>query len=190
MKSSYLFLAPGFEEIEALATVDVLRRCGMEIYTVSILDKLQVEGAHGIVVNADKTIADADISNADWLIMPGGMPGAKNLAQCEVLTSSLLSHFRKGGNIAAICASPAVVLAPLGILDNKRATCYPGFESMAKNTVMTGRAVELADNVITANGPANTLLFALAIAGQCVGAEKAREAADGMLYINERPPVF
>lgn len=190
MKPSYIFLAPGFEEIEALATVDVLRRCGMELHTVSIGNTHQVEGAHGISVNADKILEEIDIHNADWLILPGGMPGATNLAQCDTLTSALLSHYRAGHNIAAICASPAVVLAPLGILDNKNATCYPGFESQAPKARMTGREVEIAHNVITANGPASTLLFAFAIATATVGADKAKEVSNGMLYTNERPPEF
>lgn len=190
MKPSYIFLAPGFEEIEALATVDVLRRCGMEVQTISILNTPQVEGAHGVCINADKTINDINIQDADWLILPGGMPGAANLARCETLTSALLSHHRANNHIAAICASPAVVLAPLGILDNKNATCYPGFESQAPKARMTGREVEISNNVITANGPANTLLFALAIAKTTVGADKAREVANGMLYSNKRPPEF
>lgn len=190
MKPSYIFLAPGFEETEALSTVDVLRRCGIDAITVSILEVPQVTGAHGISVNADKTIKEINLQDANWLILPGGMPGATNLAQCEQLTSALLSHYRAGNNIAAICASPAVVLAPLGILDNKQATCYPGFESQAPKAHMTGRAVEISHNVITANGPASTLLFALAIASRTVGSEVANEVAKGMLYSNERPPEF
>lgn len=190
MKPSYIFLAPGFEEIEALATVDVLRRCGMNTITVSILDVAQVTGAHHISVNADKTINEINLQDADWLILPGGMPGATNLAQCEPLTSALLSHYRAGNHIAAICASPAVVLAPLGILDNKNATCYPGFESQAPKARMTGRNVEITHNIITANGPASTLLFAFAIAAATVGSAKAQEVANGMLFSNERPPEF
>lgn len=190
MKPSYIFLAPGFEEIEALATVDVLRRCGVNALTVSILDVAQVAGAHGITVNADKTINEINLQDADWLILPGGMPGATNLAQCEQLTSALLSHYRAGNHIAAICASPAVVLAPLGILDNKNATCYPGFESQAPKARMTGRNIEIAHNIITANGPASSLMFALAIAASIVGTAKAQEIAKGMLYSNERPPEF
>lgn len=110
MKTSYIFLAPGFEETEAMATVDVLRRCGINILTVSILEDVQVTGAHNIIVIADKIIKDININDADWLILPGGMPGAINLSQCEQLTSGLLSHYRAGNHIAAICASPAVVL--------------------------------------------------------------------------------
>lgn len=190
MKPSYLFLAPGFEEIEALATVDVLRRCGMDVYTVSISNNYQVTGAKNVTVVADKLIADVDLQDADWLICPGGMPGATNLSRCEVLTSALISHFRAGGHVAAICASPAVVLAPLGIIDGKRATCYPGMGNGIKRVVMTGRDVEIADNVITANGPASTLMFALAIARVSVGVEKAREVADGLLYTHQQPPIF
>ena len=120
MTTSYIFLATGFEEIEALTTVDIMRRAGMHVLTVSIEDTPQVAGAHGIPVVADTCISDIDFSQAEWLILPGGMPGATNLAACAPLCDALKAHAAKGGKIAAICASPAVVLAPLGLLAKKR----------------------------------------------------------------------
>ena len=117
MKPSYVFLAEGFEEIEALTVVDVLRRAGMEVRTVSITPLRNVRGAHGIEVVVDDVFAEAELSGAEWLICPGGLPGASNLAAFEPLCDALKAH-RRG--IAAICAAPAVVLAPLGLVDGHR----------------------------------------------------------------------
>lgn len=124
MKTSYVFLAPGFEEIEALGTVDALRRGGITVKTVSITDENTVVGAHGIPVVADIKFDEID-DNPDWLILPGGMPGATNLFNCEPLTNLLIEHHKAGGHIAAICASPGVVLGQLGLLNGETATCYP-----------------------------------------------------------------
>ncbi len=120
MQKSYIFLADGFEEIEALAPLDILRRAGMPVITVSISDSLTVTGAHGARVEADALFTDNDMSAAEWLILPGGMPGASNLAACKPLTDLLVAQAARGGKIAAICASPALVLAPLGILQRHR----------------------------------------------------------------------
>ena len=181
MKKAFLFLANGFEEIEALATVDVLRRAGIEVNTVTISSSMQVKGAHGIEVTADITLNDVKYNENDILILPGGMPGATNLAECEILCEILKKQHARKGTIAAICASPAVVLYPLGILDGKEATCYPGFESSMKNCKVGYRPVVIDDNVITANGPATAISFALAIVAHSLCEEKAREVAEGML---------
>ena len=184
MKTSFLFLAPGFEEIEALTVVDVLRRAGMDIKTVSILSERNVTGAHGIEVMADLLLADARVgADAEWLIMPGGMPGSTNLAQCALLCNMIRRHYQDGGKIAAICAAPAVVLAPLGVLDGREATCYPGFESSCDKAVMRDDSPVVAlDNLITANGPATALKFALAIVANSMGEHSARDVGAGMLY--------
>lgn len=183
MKTSYLFLAQGFEEIEALATTDILRRAGVPVKTVSITDTYEVTGANGVTVKADMLIDNVDESEALFLICPGGMPGATNLAACGKLTSMLKAHNAAGEPIAAICASPAVVLAPLGILNGHKATCYPGMEPITLTEAeMTGEPVVQSGNLITANGPANTFAFALAIAAKAEGAQKAGEVAAGLLY--------
>lgn len=184
MKKAFIFLANGFEEIEALATVDILRRAGIETATVTISSSMQVRGAHGVEVTADMALADVKHGVNDWLILPGGMPGATNLAECEVLCGMLKRHAENNGHIAAICASPAVVLAPLGIIEGKEATCYPGFESALKNCKVGFRPVVVDDNVITANGPGNTIPFALAIVANALCEEKAREIAEGLLVYN------
>ncbi len=184
MKQSFIFLADGFEEIEALTVVDVMRRAGMNVKTVSITTKSEVIGAHGIPVTADSLINDIDASQAEWLICPGGMPGSSNLAECQALNEMLCNH-AKQGKIAAICAAPAVVLAPLGLLDGKKATCYPGFEKYCQNAIMQDTPVVALDNIITANGPAAALRFALAIVANSMGANIAHQIGSGMLLYDK-----
>ena len=184
MNTSFLFLADGFEEIEALSVIDIMRRAGMKVTTVSVSESATVTGAHGIQVVADTLLPDTDCSVADWLILPGGMPGAVNLAGCSKLCELLKSQHANGGKVAAICASPAVVLAPLGILNGKEATCYPGFEKELKNSTISENSVAVDGNVITANGPATATLFALAIVANSLGEEVSRSVAEGMLLYN------
>ena len=154
MKTSYLFLAEGFEETEALGTLDVMRRAGLTVNTVSINSTREVTSSHGVTVGADTA----------RLNCPGGMPGAVNLYQCAKVADLLAAQYAAGAHVAAICASPAVVFAPLGILENRRATCYPGMEELinSRGTVMTGEGVVVDGNVITGRGPAYTFAFGLA----------------------------
>lgn len=183
MNRSFLFLADGFEEIEALTVVDVMRRAGMDIKTVSINDTAKVTGAHGIVVEADTLLDENDYNGAEWLIAPGGMPGASNLHECAKLNKLLTAQFENGGKIAAICAAPAVVLAPIGVLKGIKATSYPGFEAQCTESgaeVSTDMVVAL-DRIITGKGPAAATKFALAIVDNSMGESIAREVADGML---------
>ena len=139
MKKNYVFLADGFEEVEALTSVDVMRRAGMDVVTVSINEGLEVTGAHGVTVLADSLFEDQDYSDAEWLVLPGGVPGAPNLAAHEDLCTLLKAHDEQGGHIGAICASPAVVLAPLGILSQRHAVCYPGMEALSGQVAVEGR---------------------------------------------------
>lgn len=183
MKKNYIFLADGFEELEALSVVDVLRRAGMDIIMVSINDTTTVTGAHGVAFLADAMFTDVNLNDADWLICPGGMPGATNLHECDALTEALRAHAADGGNIAAICAAPAVVLAQAGILKGKNATCYPGFEEMCKagGAKMAHTPVVTDGNIITANGPATAVRFALAIVKETLGEPCMQDVAGGML---------
>lgn len=182
MKTSFLFLAQGFEEIEALSTVDILRRAGMKVLTVSISSSPQVTGAHGVPVIADTVIDRVDLNEAEWLILPGGMPGAGNLAACKPLCDALIEQNRQGRNLAAICASPAIVLGPLGLLEGREAVCYPGMEQGLKGAkVEYSKPVAIDCNIITGNGPSAANPFALAIVSHTVGEHKAREVAEGML---------
>ena len=152
MKKAIVFLANGFEEMEATGTVDVLCRGGVEVKTVSISSEREVTGAHGMVYLADATFGDMDFSEADALILPGGMPGSSNLNDCEPLKELLVDHYKKGKIVAAICAAP-MVLGGLGLLKGRRATCYPGFEPKLIGATATGEAVEVDGNVITGKGP-------------------------------------
>ncbi len=183
MKQSYIFLATGFEEIEALATADVLRRAGLEVTLVAIGNDRSVTGANGITVTADIMMADADLSDADWLICPGGMPGAENLFRDRAVTEALKKHAAARRHVAAICAAPAVVLAQTGLLNDRIATCYPGFETMLADGGATHKRqrVVVDGNIITANGPSSAIPFALAIAEATVGKEAADQVSSGML---------
>ncbi len=182
MKTFYLFLADGFEEVEALSTVDLLRRAGLDIKTVSIKDGLMVTGAHGIKVESDITMSQVgEIAVEDWLILPGGMPGATNLKADERLCKMLVDHNQKGGMLAAICASPAVVLGQMGLLKGKSAVCYPGFESMMDGAKVESTPVAVDENVVTGNGPAAATAFALTIIENALGIDAADGVAEGML---------
>lgn len=181
MSKSFLFLADGFEEIEALATVDILRRGGMEVSTVSINSGRDVAGAHGVVVRADLTFDEACFAGSDWLIMPGGMPGAANLHAHAPLNALLKAH---EGRLASICASPSLVLGPAGVLRGLPATCYPGMEQglVDGGGIYKEDGVVVTDRVITGRGPGFTFDFALAIVAATAGESRAREVAAGLLY--------
>lgn len=166
MSTSYIFLADGFEEVEALTPVDMMRRAGLDIQTVSIGEDRYVTGAHGVTIEADLNIDDEDMSQADCLIAPGGMPGAKNLHDSAKVCKLFKDQAARGGKIAAICAAPAVLLAQLGILNGRSATCYPGFEKALTEGGAEYEAdsrVVIDGDIITANGPSSALPFALAI---------------------------
>ncbi len=178
---NYVFLANGFEEIEALATVDVMRRAGMDVTTVSINYDKEVLGAHGVKVVADAMLAEVDASMAEWLVLPGGMPGATNLASCSTLTDMLVNHNAMGGKVAAICASPAIVLAPLGLITGKNAVCYPGMEAEGYGVNWMSDMVVVDGNIVTGKGPAAACSFGFTIAAISKGVDQAEAVAAGML---------
>lgn len=180
MKKAIVFLANGFEEMEALGTVDILRRGGIEVTTVSITADLVVTGAHNVPVTADKTLDNIVLNEADALILPGGMPGASNLNSSEPLKEALLQQYREGRIVAAICAAP-MVLGGLGLLKGRNATCYPGFEPKLIDANVTGEAVEISDNVITGRGPGLVMNFALALVAAIKNDAVAEEVAAGLL---------
>jgi len=176
----YLFLAPGFEEIEAIATIDVLRRGGVDVRTISILSEKIVAGAHGVPVEADETIANVNIADAEMIVLPGGMPGATNLRACDKLVEAL-KNFK--GHIGAICAAPAVVLGSLGMLKGKEAICYPGFEEGLNCGKISEDVVVTDGNITTAIGPGFAMEFGLELVRIAKGDEQAEEVAEGMLLI-------
>lgn len=182
MKDSFVFLAEGFEEIEALTVIDLLRRAGMPVKTVSITTSLQVTGAHGVSVKADLLFDNTHFADADWLILPGGMPGASNLYEFGPLQGLLRNQAASPeGRIAAICASPAVVLGQLGLLENEQATCYPGFEDMLKGAEVIDAPVVKSGKFVLGNGPANAMIWALSIISEALGSQEALKVANGLL---------
>ena len=181
MTKSFLFLADGFEEVEALGTVDVLRRGTVEVKTVSISGKKEVTGAHGVPVVADLLIDEVKEEEAEFLICPGGMPGAKNLGDCPALVQLIQKHFDKGGYVAAICAAPALVLSKIKTDRKRQMTCYPGFEEYLPEADIQPHGVVVDGNLITGRGPAYTFKFGLAILEQLTSKKVAEDVAAGML---------
>ena len=182
-KTSYIFLAPGVEEVEATATVDALRRASIDVVTVAVGDSLQIKGATGQTLVADSLINDVNTADADWLIIPGGDPGAQNLAACSAVNNAIVEHVAKDGRIASICAGPAVVLAPLGVLKGKKATCYPGLGDAINSNggEYVEQTVVVEPNLITSEGPGTTLPFAIEIIRATLGDKAADSVAAGML---------
>ena len=170
----YLFLADGFEEIEALIPADVLRRAGADVKTVSVSDSLTVHGTHGIDVTADISISSVKAEDASMYILPGGMPGTNNLYACERLKELLSEGAEKGIYLAAICAAPSV-LGRLGLLYGRKVTCYPGFEKYLDGAECTGAPVEADGRIITARGMGVALDFALALCAALKGEKTAGE---------------
>ena len=172
----YVFLANGFEENEALVTVDLLRRAGLELRTVAVGGDNKVTGAHGIPVIAD--IKDTEFCDImpEVVILPGGMPGTENLDQSLTVQVALLDAMRRGNLVCAICAAP-MILGKLGYLEGKRATCFPGFEQYLEGATVVDERVVRDGNVITAKGMGCANEFALAIIEAICGKEKADEVA-------------
>ena len=182
MAKVYVFLADGFEDVEALIPIDVLRRGGVEVSTVSITEMPLVRSAHGVTIEADLLFEQCDFADADLLMLPGGMPGAANLAAHEGVCAAISSQAAAGRKVSAICAAPAVVLAPLELLDGKRATCYPGFEQALAKAHYTAELVTVDGNITTAEGPAAAFPYAYELLGQLVDRQTADQVAEGMRY--------
>ena len=177
----YVFLATGFEDIEALAPVDIMRRAGLQVQTVSITGKDIVMSAHGVGIMADLLLPDVDFSSAEMLVLPGGLPGSTNLDACKPLTDAIKRHFEAGGAIAAICAAP-LVFGHLGLLQGRRATCYPGVERELKGATYTAAIVERDGNIITGKGPAAAFEFGYTIVDYFLGDGASQPLRQGMIY--------
>ena len=177
----YLFLANGFEEIEAIAPVDILRRAGVEVQTVAVEDSSDflIDGAHGMTIKADVLLSDIVYDDIDAVILPGGMPGTKNLDANADVRQALKYCADNDRLICAICAAPSV-LGHLGLLMGKKATCFPGFERELHCSVFTGNAVTVDGNIITADGPGSAVAFGHAIAAKFVGEAAASRVTDSM----------
>ncbi len=176
------FLATGFEEVEALAPLDILRRAGLDIRTVAITEdgSKVVPGAHGIPVTADLTADEAEAlaeaASVDLVILPGGMPGAANLDKSATVQGYIDKAVREGAYLAAICAAP-MILGKRGLLDGRRATCYPGFEEFLLGADVTGGRVEADGKFVTARGMGVAVEFGLALTAILKGEETAEAIA-------------
>jgi len=186
----YVHLADGFEEIEALTVIDLLRRANIEVESVSVAGRLPVRGAHGIEIVADTLFEDAVYGDADALVLPGGLPGATNLYEHEGLREKIFAAAHQGKWLCAICAAP-LVLGRNGLLEGRNATCYPGFESELKGakTVQDPAVPVVIDEnaesgnakIITSRGPGTAIPFALAIIKALAGEATRASIAKGLL---------
>ncbi|MCR5831964.1 MAG: DJ-1/PfpI family protein [Lachnospiraceae bacterium] len=172
----YVFLADGFEEIEALTPVDLLRRAGVDARTVSIYPgRSDVTGARRITVRADMTIDEAKPQKEDIIVLPGGMPGTVNLLECDDLMKTVDDHNAEGGRIAAICAAPARILGSKGLLRGKKATCYPGMEDLLEGATAVTDSVVTDGNITTSRGLGTAVDFACELIAIVCGKERADE---------------
>lgn len=182
MKGVYIFLANGFEEIEALATLDVLRRGGVDVKTVSVLYDKFVTGSHKTTVVADMTYGEfkAEVQidgtdESDVMIFPGGMPGTRNLAENGEIINFMRLHYAEGGAVAAICAAPGLVVSQLPSLQGKHFTCFDGFEDapVARGGIYEQKPAVRDGNLITGRGAGCAVEFGLAILAHLKGEEAA-----------------
>ena len=174
-----IFMADGCEEIEGLTVVDIVRRAGIDITTISISDKNEVAGAHGITFHAKKD--EVDFSTLDGIVLPGGMPGTTNLGADETV-DKVIREFAAGGKlVAAICAAPSV-LGQAGILNGKHATSYPGFEPKLTGAVTSEDSVVQDGNVITSRGMGTAIAFALEIVSYFTDKKTADKLAESIIY--------
>ena len=176
----YVHLATGFEEIEALTAVDVLRRAGADVKSVSVTGDRAVLGSRGITAVADILFEEADYDACEMIVLPGGMPGAKNLMEHEGLTNHIKVFAKEGKKLAAICAAP-MVLGACGVLEGHSATIYPGMEDQLTGAKATGENVTVSGNIITGKGPALAMEFALTLVEIVKGTKVRDEVAEGLL---------
>lgn len=190
MKGVYIFLAEGFEDVEALATADVLRRGGVPVELVSITDEPFVVSSHRVAVGVDQTfdyfalnIDKGGTDEKDVMIFPGGMPGTRNLAGFDMLMDMMQEHYDDGGTVAAICAAPGLVLGQLNGIDGKRVTCFDGFEGYLREAGASfePRAAITDGRVITGRSAGHAIAFGLEILKKIKGEEKAAEVRHALM---------
>ena len=181
VKQVCVFLADGFEEIEGLTVVDLLRRANVEVTTVSITESKTIHGAHGIDVQADKMFEEVEYSSQDMLVLPGGMPGTIHLGEHKKLEELLRKFDADKKFIAASCAAPSV-FGKYGFLRGKRATSYPGFEKELEGAEYVTESVVKAEHIITSRGMGTAIDFALELISVLLGKEKAEEIGKAIIY--------
>lgn len=179
-KKALVLLADGFEEIEAATPIDVLRRAGVDVVVAGV-GSTSLKGAHGLVYNADMPLEQAQ-GDFDLVVLPGGMPGAKNLGESAKAKEIAVKTAAAGRVVAAICAAPVFTLGAWGLLDGRKGTCYLGMESMFSDKVtFVPERVVVDGNVTTSRGPGTAMDFALSLAGQLMGDAVAKQVAADML---------
>lgn len=181
MAKAYVFLAEGFEEIEGLTVVDILRRAGVETVMVSVGEWKEVTGSHAIMTKADCLFEEIEGKEADLYVLPGGMPGTKNLAAHDGLGVLLKKAAAAGRKVAAICAAPSV-LGGLGLLAGKKAACYPGFEAQLTGADVQYDAVVVDGNITTSRGMGTAIPFALALTEQLTDSETAEKMGKSIIF--------
>ena len=177
----FAFFAEGYEEIEGLTVVDILRRAGIEVEMVSVTETREVTGAHRITVAMDKTINEIDFDEGDMIFLPGGIPGTPNLEKCEMLLNNILKYNEAGKRLAAVCAAPSIY-GRLGLLEEKKATCYPGFEEELKGAILVSDRVVTDGNITTSRGMGTTIDLGLEIVKIYKGQEFADELGRKIQY--------
>lgn len=181
MKNVYVFLADGFEEVEALAPVDILRRAGANVQTVGVGSK-EIVGARKVRVLCDIEISDMDIQNCDMIVLPGGFPGFENLAESKEVMSAVEFMFENDRFVGSICGAPAIVLGKNGFLKDKKAVCYPGMEGDLNCKEVSDENVCVDGKLITSKSAATAIEFALCLTEQLLGSTAADTVKKGIVY--------
>ena len=181
MKKVCIFLGEGFEEVEAVSPADLLMRAGAEVTLVSIGDKREVAGAHGIVYTADKLFDEVDYTDVDLLVLPGGMPGTLHLKAHEGLADLIRKANKDGKLLAAICAAPTIY-GEMGLLEGKNATCYPGMEDKLLGANWQEQPVVVDGNFVTSRGVGTAIAFALTLVTILKDEETAKSLANSIVY--------
>lgn len=183
MKKAYVFLANGFEEIEGLTVVDLLRRANVDVTMVSIHDTKKVMGSHHIEVSADALICDIQKDGADAIVFPGGIPGMPNLKAHDTVKEMIFSYYESQKLVAAVCASPSI-FSEFGLLKGKRATSYPSFEEnlVEHGAIYSKDSVVTDGNIITSRGLGTSIDFALEIITYLVDKKTADDVAESIVY--------
>ena len=181
MKSVIVFLADGFEECEGLLVVDLLRRAGVNVTTASIMGKTEIISSHNVALMADVLAEEADFGAADMIVLPGGLPGTTYLGESLIVREQCLEFAAAGKYVAAICAAPSV-LAELGLLEGKPATCHPNFEGKMSGAVVTREGVTVSGNIITGRGLGAGIPFALKLIEILVDKETADKVGGSICF--------
>ena len=182
MSRTAIFFATGYEEIEALTVVDILRRAGEEITMVSVTDERSVTSSHGVEVTMDKVLSEVNFDETDVIVLPGGMPGTKNLEACAALMEQVDAFVQAGKSVAAVCAAPSI-LGHRGHLNGKKACSFPDMESQLEGAEVLREPAVIDGNIITGRGMGAAIPFGLAILEKLQGKEAAEAMGRKIVYL-------